>query len=309
MTIDINTEPTVASAADTDFVLVSLADGTGPRRVLRSTFDTLTGLTVTCAASGVTAYGTLEVARLAAPLGVTAGAPADGGSFSGATYYWVVTSYNSIGETLKSLQVTATPATNQKVTISWTAAPGAGGYKIYRSTTSNTYGATSLVTTITDGATVSYTDTGTATTTGAPPTTTPGNKVKIQMWSGQTNNALSVVDLSDNHVFVIDSTGAATFSQAATFSGAVTCGDAITVNGPLVANDACTVSGSLELKKAGSYALFVADATAQTVTISELSGGTPVVIFDVSTGALPTADPNVAGQVWNSAGTLKISAG
>lgn len=32
-------------------------------------------------------------------------------------------------------------------------------------------------------------------------------------------------------------------------------------------------------------------------------------IVQLTDGALPTADPGVAGQLWNDAGTVKVSAG
>lgn len=99
---------------------------------------------------------------------------ASGGSLTDSTpYYWVVTATNANGETVVSNQQTLTPAsTNQTAHLSWGAVANATGYKVYRSTTSNTYGSSSLVTTIGSGSTVTYSDTGSATTTGQPPGST-----------------------------------------------------------------------------------------------------------------------------------------
>ena len=92
-----------------------------------------------------------------------------GGSLTNATpYYWVVTAINNNGETTKSNEKTYTPSGgNDTGQISWAAVPNATGYKVYRSTTSGTYGATSLVTTL--GNVLSYNDTGTALVAGQPP--------------------------------------------------------------------------------------------------------------------------------------------
>ncbi len=123
--------------------------------------------------------------NLAVPSGITAGSPASGGSFAAGTYYWVVTATNAAGETIQSSQVSATLSASQKIAISWTQVPGATGYKVYRSTTSGTYGSSSLLTSITNGTTVSYTDTGSATATGTPPTAPTGSKIVNKAWAGQ----------------------------------------------------------------------------------------------------------------------------
>ena len=44
---------------------------------------------------------------------------------------------------------------------------------------------------------------------------------------------------------------------------------------------------------------FVGDVVAETLTTTQ-----DVIMLD-----LPTADPEVVGQLWNDAGTLKVSAG
>ena len=96
---------------------------------------------------------------------------ASGGTLTnGTTYYYVMTCTNAAGQTTQSAQVSFVATTpNLTAVLTWTAVPGATGYKIYRSTTSGTYGATTLLTTIGSGATVTYSDTGSATGAGTPP--------------------------------------------------------------------------------------------------------------------------------------------
>lgn len=94
-----------------------------------------------------------------------------GGSLTdGTPYYYVITAFNNNGETPKSNEKTVTPSgANQTAVLSWAQINGATGYKVYRSTTSGTYTTPALVATISSGSTLTYNDTGTATTTGAPP--------------------------------------------------------------------------------------------------------------------------------------------
>ncbi len=100
--------------------------------------------------------------NLAAPTGPFAAALATGGSLSSGTpYYYKITSFNAVGETTGSLEVTQTPSGgNLSITLTWGAVSGAAGYRIYRTVSTGTYGATSLLTTIDLAATVSYTDVG-----------------------------------------------------------------------------------------------------------------------------------------------------
>lgn len=97
-------------------------------------------------------------------------APAAGGLWSSTgTVYYVVTAINATGETQQSSEVSATiDDTTEVVTLTWTEPAGATGYKIYRSGTTGTFGATSFL--ITLGITDTYIDDGSiALTTGAPP--------------------------------------------------------------------------------------------------------------------------------------------
>lgn len=123
----------------------------------------------------------------AIPVGAIAAAPvqasavaASGGSLAnGTTYYWVVTALNANGETVKSNeQSLAISNPNNTGTISWAAVTNATSYKVYRSTSTGTYGATSLVGS-TSGVTLN--DTGAALSSGTPPgsSTAVGDTVTI----------------------------------------------------------------------------------------------------------------------------------
>jgi hypothetical protein len=149
----------------------------------------------------------LAQAQLAAPLSYTFSAPSTAGGqlVGGTTYYYVVTATNSQGESLQGAEQSYTPpsgtSTNQ-VTLGWTQVKDASGYKIYRSTTSGSYGASSLLTTIGSGSTVSYADTGTvgagqppASNTSAYPTNRACGVVQVQNQSGGTIYVFGSPDL------------------------------------------------------------------------------------------------------------------
>jgi trimeric autotransporter adhesin len=134
---------------------------------------------------------------LAAPSTSTSGA---GGTMSASTtYYYVMTAVNSAGvETVKSAVASRTTGSSStgSITLTWTRVTGANNYKIYRSNNSSeswTSGSL-LLATITSGATATYTDTGSATTTGFPPTApAPASQLTVNGWNTQTTNANVVV--------------------------------------------------------------------------------------------------------------------
>jgi hypothetical protein len=107
---------------------------------------------------------------VSSPYGFQAAIVADAGTFAGTgTYGYVIAATKSGAETGPSPEITATiTVTTQKVTLTWTQTPGATGYKIYRTPTPGSYGASSLLTTIGAGATVTFDDTGAATSSGQP---------------------------------------------------------------------------------------------------------------------------------------------
>lgn len=93
---------------------------------------------------------------------------ASGGSFEPGTYYWAITAINEWGETLPSPSVSATLVADGEAPLTWTAIPGATGYKIYRGTAAGEEG--TLV--ATTGAVTTYTDEGDVGTPNTPPPTT-----------------------------------------------------------------------------------------------------------------------------------------
>lgn len=105
------------------------------------------------------------------PVGVTATVSAGGTLTAATTYYYVVTALDEGGETIASSQVSGlTTSSNKTITIQWFPVLAATSYRIYRSTTSGVYGATSLVGTgDTHFETYQKTDTGITLTTGTPP--------------------------------------------------------------------------------------------------------------------------------------------
>lgn len=91
-----------------------------------------------------------------------------GGTLPAGATYWKVTATAAGGEGIGSNEVTATlTGTTSSQPLSWTAVTGATGWKIYRGTAPGAENV--LVTTITSGATLTYTDIGAAGTAGAPP--------------------------------------------------------------------------------------------------------------------------------------------
>jgi hypothetical protein len=122
--------------------------------------------------SGITAPSvefishTANTVGIAAPV-ITLGSAAAGGTFTAGAYYWKLTATNVAGETLGSNELSATLTANQSQPINWTAITGANGYRLYRGTVAGAENV--LVTTITSGATVTYTDTGTAGTNASLP--------------------------------------------------------------------------------------------------------------------------------------------
>lgn len=147
-------------------------------RALGNAFDSATNITAAIGAvpgndgstrlrAALDTSGTLSPPwNFAGVLGPTA----DGGVW-GATgqYGWVIVSVNGTGATVGSTEITVqVDDVTKRVTLTWDAVTGATSYRIYRTATPGTYGATTLRTTIGSGLTVTFTDDGTAAGAGTP---------------------------------------------------------------------------------------------------------------------------------------------
>ncbi len=85
-------------------------------------------------------------------------------------YGYKITALTALGESAPASEVTVNvDVATKKVTLTWVQTPLGTGYKIYRSATAGTYGATTLLTTIGSGATITFLDDGSATGAGTPP--------------------------------------------------------------------------------------------------------------------------------------------
>lgn len=114
-----------------------------------------------------------DTATLSAPWGVGAtltGSGAGGVWPSVGVRYYRLTATNATGETVGSSEVSANvDDTTKKVQLSWTAVPGATGYRIYRTETQGQYSSPALRAELTSGSITSYTDDGGAVGAGALP--------------------------------------------------------------------------------------------------------------------------------------------
>lgn len=114
----------------------------------------------------------LSATLVPAPTGVAVAAVGTGGSFAAATFYWkvaaIVQTEGQLAESPASAEVSVAVALNGSANLSWNAVPGAEGYRVYRATAAAGEGTSpALVTEIANGATTTYTDTGTAVRVGA----------------------------------------------------------------------------------------------------------------------------------------------
>lgn len=97
---------------------------------------------------------------------ITLGTATSGGAFTAGSYFWVVTAVVGGVESVASNELTATLSANQEQPLNWGAVASATNYNIYRG--SATGAENILVATV--GAVTTYLDTGTAGTSGLPPT-------------------------------------------------------------------------------------------------------------------------------------------
>jgi len=149
--------------------------GTAPSWTNSGITEVVTDVTGWSLSSGGS-FLTSGSACLPAPSGVTATQLGSGGTFGAAgNYFYVITAINLVGETIASAEVTQDVlATADEVVLAWTAVTGATGYKVYRGTVAAAEN--KLLTTIGSGATVTYTDTGTAGSSVSPPAVNTAGK-------------------------------------------------------------------------------------------------------------------------------------
>lgn len=125
--------------------------------------------------------GGLTIQILSAPSGLSAVQLASSGGFllHNQAYFYKLTCTNATGETTVSGEATFTTSASPtpdtySATITWNADTGCTGYKLYRSTTTNTE---LLLATISGGATISYTDNTNTTPSGAVPATNTTSQI------------------------------------------------------------------------------------------------------------------------------------
>lgn len=227
--------------------------------------------------ANLTSYGTnTNLLALATPAFTTAS--------TGTAFYYVITATNAQGETVVSASLGMANATS---TLNWTQVLGATGYKIYRNTTNSFTAGSLLRTTITNGTTVAFTDTGAATTAGLPPTAPTGTTLTLGGWSSQSGDLLSTnpgTKIRNNGSVRVFTSGnqANAFQVLNNGSGNIfnvntTNGGAITINGVTSitsstsgTNDALSVSNSTST---GNVAVFKDDTT---TVLSIADGGATV---------------------------------
>ena len=134
---------------------------------------------------------------LATPVQAALATVTTGGTLAAATYFYVVSATNSIGETLKSNeQSVATTGATSSNTVSWAAITGATGYRVYRGTA---IGAQTVYYAV--GAVTSYVDTNAASTAGTPSgsnTTTLASPVQSGLSTAATGGGIPVGGLYHN---------------------------------------------------------------------------------------------------------------
>lgn len=109
--------------------------------------------------------------------------------------------------------------TNNTSAITWAQVNGATGYKVYRNTSNSFVAGSLLLTTITNRSTVTYTDTGSATGAGLPPTSPTGTGLTLQGWSSQSGNALSIKNGAGSTTAGFTSGGRLFLASSAQFDG------------------------------------------------------------------------------------------
>jgi hypothetical protein len=206
---------------------------------------------------------------------------------TGTSYYYEITAYNAQGQTVASASL---GMANDTSALAWSQVAGATGYYIYRNTTNSFTTGSLLLTTITNGATVIYTDTGSATITGLPPTSVVGTGLTIQGWSAgggntQTADELNIENASGTSVLTVAANGITTIRT----SGGV-------------------YGGSLNVGTVGSTSVgvIIRGVSSQTGDLQEFQNSSGTILSEfTASGSLQGG--NASGS--NAAGTNLVLAG
>jgi hypothetical protein len=271
--------------------------------------------------SGVNANGGLYTYGASSTFGsmavptISGTIPSSGGSLAPTTtYYYQITATNAQGETLGSSTVTGTTASTLKqITVSWSQIAGATGYKIYRNTSNSFISGSLLLTTITNGTTVSYLDTGTATTAGLPPTTTTGTGITIQGWKGQSGNIFSVFSgTAGSNALTINGAGNVAVNSGMFVQGNYSNTSSLGVLGftglataAYIQNASTTPGDLLEFQANGGSILAKVDSSGNLQVASSLDRQTAGTLTIGGTTATAVA----LGQNTSVTGTLQVNGG
>ena len=190
---------------------------------------------------------------------------------SGTSYYYAITAYNASGETVASNSLGMANSTSA---LAWTQIAGAEGYKIYRNTSDSFSSGSLLATTINNGTQTTWTDPGSATTAGLPPTSATGSSLILQAWQQQSGDLLQAKNSNGTVLASIDSNGNLSV-QSATINGSITIDGHVIFGG----------SAPNAIATTGTVSIVGTDATGM---ITVTTGTSP------TTGALATITFNSA---------------
>ncbi len=153
-----------------------------------------------------------------------------GGTLSAATYYYKITAVDSAGgeTTASNERNQPTTGSTSTVTLSWVPVSGASGYKIYRSTTTNTEVYLTSTLGIVNGANLNYIDTGSALagsanppSTGTAYTSTNNSNNKLQLTVGGLGVPTGQVYVSGTQASLVASTPLLSWSAGYTPGGVI----------------------------------------------------------------------------------------
>lgn len=226
---------------------------------------------------GLTTNGTTSIiSNLAVPAFSTAA--------NGTSFYYVITATNVAGETIASASIGRT--TNTPV-LAWPQVVGATGYKIYRNSSNAFVAGSLLLTTITNGTTLTYTDSGSATTAGLPPTVPTGTKLQIKGWSGQTAASQEWLDAAGTVNGSMLPSGVLTLGTSAATTGTIRLANAAAIFWRKADNSAdncfIDVNSSNQLRVNGDFNVLLQVGATTYVNINSVG-------VSISQGGLVMAD-------------------